>query len=129
MGKHLNQSFFRKIKNFFWDCVSFNTPKAIVFNLSFIFFILIITPSKYLIYSPAKCVFKNVILPFIFRGNCPTRGLFANCECPACGLTRGMSELLRGNISSAIDYNFLVIPLFFVMVFVLVFNIVKWVRE
>ena len=87
--------------------------------------LLAIVPTDFLIYSPIKCVFKNIILPFLFNGNCPTTGIFADCECPACGLTRGMSRLLHGDISSAIEYNFLVIPVFIVMIFVITINLIK----
>ena len=107
------------------DCISFNTPQAIVFNISIIFLVLIITPSNYLVYSPFKCVFKYLIFPLIFKGKCPIDGLFANCECPACGLTRGMSRLLHGDITSALEYNILVVPVFIMMIFVMIYNIIK----
>ena len=129
MGNIVNKFFSKKIFTFFLDCISFNTPQAIIFNISVVFLILIIIPTNYLAYSPFKCVFKHIILPFIFRGNCPTGGIFANCECPACGLTRAMSELLHGDVSSALDYNVLVVPLFLMMLFVLVFNITKLIKK
>jgi hypothetical protein len=94
-----------------------------------IFFILIIVPTHYLLYSPFNCIFKAIILPFIFNNNCPATGLFANCECPACGLTRALSSLLHGDISSALNYNLLVTPLFLVLLFVLILNVIKLIKN
>ncbi len=129
MGDHINRMFFKKIFIFFLDCISFNTPQAIIFNILIIFLMLAIIPTNYLIYSPVKCIFKNVIFPIIFSESCPVAGLFANCECPACGLTRALSSLLHGDISSALNYNVLVIPLFLVMLFVLILNIIKLIKK
>lgn len=125
MGRIINKDLLKRIQIFFLDCISFNTPEAIVFNISVILLILVVLPTEYLVYSPAKCVFKNIIFPIIFRGNCPNNGILAGCECPACGLTRGMSRLLKGDIDSAIDYNLLTIPLLFLMISVMIFNIYK----
>jgi hypothetical protein len=118
-----------RINKFVLDCLSFNTPKAIVFNISSIFFILLITPLNYLNSLPSFCIFKNFILPLVFRGNCPSNGLFAECHCPACGLTRALSSLLKGNLSIAINYNFLAIPVLIVMVTLLVVNVVKIIKK
>ena len=109
-----------KIKTFFIDILSFSTPKARVINLSSIFLLLAIIPTKYLIYSPVKCIFKNFLLPLLFHGHCPTSGLFANCNCPACGMTRGMSRLLHGDINGAWNFNKLVFIVFAIMMFILI---------
>ncbi len=111
---------FKKILRFLLDLVSFNTPQARVINISSIFIILAALPTELLKYSPAKCVFRNFLLPLIYKGNCPTSGLFANCEVFSCGITRGMSRLLHGDLVGALDFNWLVIPVFFVMLFILI---------
>ena len=118
-----------KFKKTILNIISFGTPGAIVFNLSMVLFFLIIVPTKYLVYSPVKCVFKHFLLPLVFRGNCPTSGLFANCECPTCGLTRAMSRLLHGDFAGAYTYNKLVFVVFAVMVVVIIVNLVKMMKE
>ena len=120
---------FAEIKRIFLDLVSFNTPQAKVFNLSAILIALASVPTKYLSYSPVKCVFKNVILPLVFRGNCPTSGIFAGCECPACGMTRAMSRLLHGDIVGAYNFNKGVFLVLLVMLVLIAINLVKSVRE
>ena len=125
MGNKLSLNITNKLFRFFLDCISFNTPKAIVFNMSTIFLALIIIPTNYLVSLPSSCIFRNIILPIIFKRSCPTNGFFANCQCPACGLTRAMSSLLHGDIHAALEYNVLVIPLFFIMIYVLILNIIK----
>ena len=113
----------KKLGSFLLDCISFNSPQAIVFNLCAIFLILIILPAESLAHSPFHCIFKHYIIPFFLGGNCPTSGFFAGCRCPGCGLTRGMSRLLHGDIAGAIEFNVLVIPVFIVMVGLIVVNI------
>ena len=120
---------FAELKGIFLDLVSFNTPQARVFNLSAILIALAVVPTKHLVYSPVKCVFKNVILPLVFRGNCPTSGLFAGCECPACGMTRAMSRLLHGDVVGAYGFNKGVFLVLLVMLVLIAINLVKSVRE
>jgi hypothetical protein len=117
-----------KIKIVFLDLISFGSPQAILFNLTTIFILLFVTPTKNLVYSPVKCIFKRYLLPLIFRGNCPTSGLFANCEDPACGLTRAVSSLLHGDFSAAWNFNKAVYLLFSVMIIVLIINLVKTIK-
>ena len=117
------------IKKIFLDHVGFNTSFARFFNLSVILGFLAVYPTSLLGNLPFKCVFKNFLLPLIFRGNCPTTGLFAGCECPACGLTRGMSRLLHGDLAGAWAYNKLVFIVFAVMVILIVYNLVLFIKE
>lgn len=118
----------KKVKYIFLDLISFGSPQAILFNLSTILILLFIVPTKYLIYSPAKCIFKNILLPLIFKGNCPTTGIFANCDGPACGLTRAMSSLLHGDFYAAWNFNKGVYLLFSIMIIVLIINLVKTIN-
>ncbi len=117
------------IKKTFLDIISFGTPKAIFFNLFLVLFLLAVFPTEYLVYSPVKCVFKNVIFPIIYGGNCPTQGLFRNCECPACGLTRAMSRLLHFDISGAYEFNVLVFPVFALILVLMGINLVKILKN
>ncbi len=125
MGRIKQNRFF----SFLFDCISFNGPWAISFDIFLIITLLAVLPFEWLMYSPAKCVFKNILLPFFYQGNCPSEGLFANCECPACGLTRGMSQLLDGNIEQAIVYNPLSIPLLGIMFVVLALNVYRIIQR
>lgn len=118
----------QKIKAFILDLLSFDSPQAKVINLVSILLILALVPTGSLQYSPFKCVFKNLILPLVFRGNCPTEGLFADCECPACGLTTAMSRLLHGDLAGAWNHNRLVFAVFLVMLMIIIVNVVRSVR-
>jgi hypothetical protein len=109
-------------KFLFSELISFGSPRAIVFNLSSILSVLYVVPTNYLTYSPIRCIFKYLIFPFIF-GTCPTTGIIAGCNCPGCGMTRGMSRLLHGDLKGAIAFNKLVPILFIVMISVLIYNI------
>jgi len=115
----------KNIKKLVLDMVSFNTPQAIAINIAIIFLLLVILPTSALQNSPVPCVFKNYILPFVFRGHCPSSGIFANCECPGCGMTRALSRFLHGDLMGALAYNKLVLVLFSVMIVLLVWNILK----
>lgn len=115
----------RKFSSFFLDCAGFRTQKAIVFNLSFIILLLAIIPTDTLANTPVKCVFKHLILPTIFQGDCPETGVFAGCNCPACGLTRGMSRLLHGDMDGALSFNPLTIPLFIIMISLIIINTIR----
>lgn len=119
----------KKAKKFLLEIISFGSPRAIIFNLSFIFLILLIFPIGEIEHSPFKCIFKNYLLPFIYNNNCPTTGIFANCECPACGLTRGLSLFLHGQFKQAWQINKLTYPLFISMVIILGINIKKLIRH
>lgn len=107
------------------EILSFGSPQAIVFNISSIFILLSSLPTQSLVYSPVKCVFKHVILPLIFNGSCPIDGFFAECNCPACGMTRGMSRFLHGDIEGALAFNRLVPLVFIAMIVVLILNMLK----
>lgn len=117
------------LKKFILDLISFNTPKARVVSLSAIISFFILLPTKYVECLPAKCVFKHFILPLIFNDKCPVNGLLANCECPACGMTRAMSRLLHGDTSGAYAYNRMVLLVLFVMLTVIAYNVYLVLRK
>ncbi len=93
----------KRAKELFLEHLSFGSPRAIVVNLSGILVYLAAVPTSWVESGRSYCVFKNVIFPAVFAGHCPTPG----CSCPACGLTRGMSNLLHGNLSAALQFNIL----------------------
>jgi hypothetical protein len=115
--------FWKRTYQLVLDCVSLGSPQAIVIDFSIILLVLLILPTSSLHVLPYRCVFKHVILPFVFRGNCPTSGLFAECNCPGCGLTRGISRLLHLDFAGAWEYNPLSFAVLGVMVVLLVVNI------
>lgn len=121
---------FDKLKKTFLDIISFNTPKTIVFNLSTILILLAAIPTETLTkYSPFRCVFKHFLFPLLFNGSCPSDGIFASCNCPACGMTRGMSRLLHGDVEGAMSYNRLVVLVFVVIVLVIGYNVYLIVKK
>ena len=113
----------------FLELLGFSTPRAVVIDLVLILAVLAFVPTELLVYSPVKCVFKNVLFPLLFRGSCPTSGPFAGCDCPACGMTRGMSRLLHGDLAGAWAYNPLVFVVAALMVVLLIVNGVRWARK
>ncbi len=118
----------KKIKKVLLDILSFGSPQAIVFNLTSIIVLLGATPVSAVKYSPVTCIFKHFLLPLIFSGNCPASGIFANCECPACGMTRAMSRLLKGRINEALSFNKGVIVVLAVMLIVIAINAFRWYK-
>lgn len=114
-----------KLKEIFLDLLSFNSPRAKVINLSSILFILAVIPVRIVRDGHSICLFKNFIFPFVFGDNCPMQG----CECPACGMTRGMSSLLHGKVMDAWNYNKMVFMVFIVMVVMIVVNAIKWKKN
>lgn len=125
MGKLGSNKFFK----FVGDLVSFRTPLSRVIIFSFIFLFFIFLPFDSIEGLPTKCIFKNVIFPFLFNGHCPESGLFKDCECPGCGMTRALSELIHGNFISAIEYNPLVILLVSVMLFLIIKDVIVLLRN
>lgn len=120
----LNRIFLKKLRKFFGDLVSFRTPLSRIIIFSFIILFFFFLPFGSIEELPTKCVFKNVIFPFLFNGDCPDSGLFKDCECLGCGMTRALSELLDGNFKKAAEYNPLVFPLVFVILFIIIKDII-----
>ncbi len=106
-----------------YEIISFGSARGIVIAISLSFLFFLVTPTNFFIFMPGLCIFKKFILPFVFRGNCPTVGVFAFCECPACGMTRAMSSFMHGNFELAWDYNPLVYILIPILLVVLIINI------
>lgn len=109
--------------SFLFDCISFNGSRAIVFNIAAIVTFFVLTPSHFFEIMPSPCIFRNYILPLIYRNKCPESGLFVRCECPACGLTRATSRFFHGDIKGAISYNRLVIIIVLTIFSVLIYHL------
>jgi len=91
-----------------------DTPKkrTIIFSRIMLFFIIV--PTNIVKSGESICIFKNFIIPLFFD-KCPETGIFKDCECPACGMTRAFSSLLHLDFKSAWNYNkgiFLFFPVF-----------------
>ncbi|MFC1741961.1 DUF2752 domain-containing protein [Nanoarchaeota archaeon] len=123
------KSWFSDVKKIFLEFVSFDSPRAVVVNLSVILGGLAAVPTSVLSQGPGLCVFKHFLLPLVFNGDCPSDGFFAGCSCPACGMTRGMSRLLHGDPSGAWRFNRMVFVVLAVMVGLIVVNAVRIVRQ
>ncbi len=119
----------KKFFSFFLELLSFDTPRAIVINLSTIIILLIAIPTSWLDHSPARCVFREWLLPWIYGNNCPISGLFAGCTCPGCGMTHALSRLLHLDFIGAREYNLGVFLVFGVMVFLIIWNVIKLIKN
>jgi len=120
-----------RVRKILLDIISFGTPLTQTLNLVLILLALAILPTGYIAkYSPFhfRCIFKTVILPLIFRGNCPSSGLFAGCNCPACGMTRAMSRLLHGDLIGAWNFNPLVFVVLGIMVWIIATNVATMLK-
>ncbi len=75
-----------------------------------------ITLRKFLaVHIPAAVV---IVLYIILPIGCPIK-YFLHFDCPACGSTRAIISLLRGDIHSYFTYNPMALPLLFAVLFAL----------
>jgi hypothetical protein len=122
MGKRLS---FKKINFFILDLISLNSPLAIVIVFSLILLLLLIVPTSLLSYSPIRPFFKEVLFPTVFLGKCPDSGFLKDCNVLSTGETRGLSRILHGDISGALEYNKLSLLVFVIILSLIVVNIIK----
>jgi len=108
------------------EFLSFGSPRAVVYNLSAILLALAIVPTAFLGRLPVKCIWKSYVIPLFFKHNCPTSGIFTDCRCPACGLTRGVSSILHGEFSVGQNYNRLSIFVLLFMIGLIIYNLLKF---
>jgi len=118
-----------KRQNIVFEFLGFGSPRAVVINFSAIILALAIIPTAFWDRSPDLCIWHRFILPLVFRHHCPTSGIFAGCHVPSCGLTHALSQLLHGDFASAFDYNKLVFIVFGLIVFLLVWNTIKLIKN
>ena len=104
---------FKKLRSFLFDLLSFNTPQAKVINFTLIFLIAASVPTDRLNYLPVRSIYKEVF----------------HIEPYSVGLTRAMSRLLHGDLVGAWNFNKLAFPVFLVMLFLLITNLIKSIRH
>jgi hypothetical protein len=129
MGINSKKSKSNRIGIFLLDLISFNTPSAIVINLSVILIFLFIIPTEFLKYLPIRSVLKDFLLPIIFNGSCPIIGVFKDCNVYSTGETRGLSRLLHGDLVGAYYYNPLVFLVFVVIIILIIVNVLKIIKS
>ena len=81
-------------------------PKYRFFVFLFVLILLFIIPEKILENSP------NISICSMIFGD----------KCYSIGITHGVSSLLKGNFSQAINYNFLSIPVLIIMLIFLIYD-------
>lgn len=101
MGRELKGEFLKKFREVI-GLDSKYRAYVFLFVLLALYFIPISFLESNLNFSPCK---------FVLRESCPSKGIM-----------RGVSFLLRGEIGVALSYNFLSIPTFFVMVFLIMID-------
>jgi len=112
-------------KKIIFEYLSFGSAKAVVVNFSVILVALGIIPTAFWDRTPNICIWRRFISPLIFQNNCPTSGIFADCHCPACGLTHAMSYLLHGNFTAAYESNNLVFVVVGLILFLVIYNLIN----
>lgn len=117
------------LKKFFLDLISFNSPLAIVINISFILLFLFLIPTNQLDNLPIFSLYKDFILPMIYNGNCPDSGIFTNCSVYSTGQTHAVSSFMHGDFYSAFRYNKLIFILMSAIFIVLIINIFKMYKQ
>ncbi len=115
-----------RIKSIFLEFLSFNSKRAKVINLSSILFLLAVIPTKVIENSHSICIFKNFIFPLVFGENCSFLG---SCNCPACGMTRSVSNILHGNFKRAWSFNKLAFLTLIIMTTLIVINTIKLIKN
>jgi hypothetical protein len=110
---------------FILDLISFNSPLAIVINLTLILLIFSFVPTSNLRYLPIRSLYGDFIIPLFFNNSCLAHGFFTNCGFYSVGQTRAISNFLRGDFVSAYRSNKLIFILFLALLAVLIINIIK----
>jgi hypothetical protein len=94
-----------KIKKIFFDILTFSYVKYRLITFLSVLALLFVLPVSFFERIPNLSICSRV---------------FGN-YCYSVGITRGVSSLLKGNLSQAINYNFLAIPVLIVLIsFILV---------
>ena len=114
-----------RVKSTFFEFLSFNSERAKVVNLSSILLFLTIIPTKVIENGHSICIFKNFIFPTLFGEGCSFIG---GCDCPACGMTRSISNILHGNIKRAWSFNKLAFIALTIMVALIIINAIKLIK-
>lgn len=102
-----------RVRRILLDHVSFNTPRARVLNLVSILALLASLPTDRLRYLPVRSLFESVfhVRPY------------------SSGIMRALSRLLHGDLAGALEFNKLVVLVFFIMVAIILSEAVTWYRR
>ena len=99
----------KEIKQLFFKIISLSDFKYRFFVFLIVLFLLFIIPVESLEKSPNLSICSHILGDY----------------CYSVGITRGVSSLLKGNLSQAIDYNFLSIPVLIMMLLILITDSIK----
>jgi hypothetical protein len=102
-----------KIKNIFFDILTFSYVKYRLITFLSVLALLFILPVSFFEKIPNLSICSYV---------------FGN-YCYSVGITRGVSSLLKGNLSQAINYNFLSIPVLIVLIFFILLDMYKLINQ
>ncbi len=88
--------------------------------------------SKYRPYTLSFILVYLYLVPLYVLESYPKLSICAKIlkdYCPSIGITRGVSSLIKGDLSLALNYNLLSVPVFIVMVSIILFDVFKKFRE
>lgn len=91
------------------EALSLSTPRGRLIAINALFSVLAVLGPKRLEGGPSLCLFR----------------LATGKPCPACGMTRAVSALLRGKVGLAVSYNLLSLPAFLTILVVLADDLCK----
>jgi len=97
-----------KAKNFILDVITFSYPKYRIFTFLAVLFLLFIIPLNTLESTPDLSICHHALGDY----------------CYSVGITRGVSSLLKGNLSQAIDYNPLSILVLITLITIIIYDII-----
>lgn len=97
------------------------TPQSVLIVLISLLVIEAVVPTYYWdSHVLWHCPVKAYLMPLIFSGHCPTSGFFVDCRCPGCGITHALSALMHGNFQAAIHFNFLIVPVVILILYLMI---------
>ena len=108
MVNHLKET-----KQLFFKIISFSDFRYRFFTFLIILFLLFIIPIEFLEKSPNLSICSYILGDY----------------CYSIGITRGVSSLLKGNLSQAINYNFLSVPVLVVMLLIIIRDFTKIISQ
>jgi len=76
---------------------------------------------------PSLILYGLIVNPYTGKGGIPCLWRFIfGIECPACGLSRAIALLVRGNFCHAVEMNVLIIPVCVIAIYLLGAEITKY---
>ncbi len=68
-----------------------------------------------LVHTGAVCA---IVIYFLLPIKCPIK-YFLGFDCPTCGMTRSLTELLKGDIALSLEFNPMTVPFLLLVLFAL----------